>query len=211
MYFLRRHRQKHFKTAIWGVIALLSWVSCPKPADAHPHLFIVQRLLVTFDDTGVAGIRVIWKMDNMFADMIVDDYDANNNGTFEPEEVSMVKEKAFSYISDHNYFSFVNIDGDPFEVKSIEEFNAVLNQGRLFYEFTIPCRAAAADHVRRLTVATYDPTYYSAVYFADENPVYLIDADAYEVDTSVKEDLKAKYYNDTVSPWTLFLEFRKKS
>ncbi len=211
MGFMKLHTKLIFKTVIWGVFALLSWTACPGSASAHPHLFIVQRLVVTFDEAGVAGIRVIWKMDNMFADMIVEDYDANKNGVLEPDEVSTIKEKAFSYISEHNYFCFIKIDGALFQVKFIKDFNAVLKQGRLYYEFTIPCHVTATDHVKRFSVATYDPTYYTAIFFADENPVFLTDADAYEVNTSVKEDPDTKIYFDMVNPWTLFLDFRKKS
>jgi ABC-type uncharacterized transport system substrate-binding protein len=193
------------------LLVVLSWATCSLKVDAHPHLFIVQRLDVAFDNKGLSGIRVIWKMDDMFAEMVAEDYDANKNGVLEPEEVAMVKEKAFSYISEYDYFSFIKIDGDPFKVKFIKDFNAILENGRLQYEFTIPCHVTATGNAKRISVSTYDPTYYTAIFFADRGPVSLTDADAYEVDASVKEDPDTKIYYDMVHPWTLFLEFKRKS
>jgi ABC-type uncharacterized transport system substrate-binding protein len=199
------------KASLVFLIVFLAGFTILNQAVAHPHLFIVQRLDVVFDDKGLTGIRVIWKMDDMFAEMVAEDYDANRNGVLEPEEVATVKEKAFSYISEYDYFSFIKIDGAPFKVKFIKDFNAVLEDGRLQYEFTIPCHVTATGNAKRIAVSTYDPTYYTAIFFADRGPVSLTDADAYEVDASVKEDPDTKIYYDMVHPWTLFLEFKRKS
>lgn len=214
MNHLNRYNKATFKITTWIVfmfISLIPWITSPGPVSAHPHLFIVQRLNVVFDDKGLAGIRIVWKMDEMFAEMVAEDYDVNRNGTLEPEEVATVKEKAFSYISEYDYFSFIKIDGSSFQVKFIKDFNAILEEGRLQYEFTIPCHVTATEHVKRISVAIYDPTYYTAIFFAERDSVSLTNADAYEVNASVKEDPDTKIYYDMVHPWALFLEFRKKS
>lgn len=64
------------------------------PAQAHPHIFIVQRLTAVFDQTGLAGIRVRWKFDDMFAAMIAEDFDLDRNGRLDPSEVAEIKENA---------------------------------------------------------------------------------------------------------------------
>lgn len=189
------------------VIALL-WL--PAISWSHPHIFIVQRLDVAFDDKGMAGIRVQWKFDDMFASMIAEDHDVNKNGTLEPPEVKTVKEKAFSYISKDNYFLSVKIDNQPFQVKFITGFNAVLIDNRLEYHFFVPCHVSADVHIKKITVAAYDPSYYSAIFFAKKQPVSLTAADPYEVNTAIREDPDTKIYFDMIHPWTLFLEFRLK-
>ena len=70
---------------------------------AHPHVFIVQRLSIVFDNQGMAGFRVEWHFDDMFSSMIATDYDQNQNSALEPAEVAMVKEKAFSHIAVYDY------------------------------------------------------------------------------------------------------------
>ena len=183
----------------------------PSPdVQAHPHVFIVQRLNVVFDDKGLAGIKVRWKFDDMFASMIAEDHDLNRNGKLEPSEVKTIKEKAFSYISEFSYFSFLKIEKKPFQVKFITDFNAVLENKGLVYEFFIPCHVAATRRFKKVSVATYDPSYYSAIFFANKGPVSLTLSEAYEVKTAIREDPETKIYYDMIHPWTLFLEFRQK-
>lgn len=177
---------------------------------AHPHVFITQRLTAVFDDNGLAGIKVHWLFDDMFASMIAESHDTNRNGQLEPDEVQVVKEKAFSYISEDNYFVFIKIDNKPFEVKFIKDFNAILNDKSIVYEFFIPCHVAATEDSKKVSISTYDPTYYTSIFFAKDNPVSLKSADNYELKANIKKDPRTKIYFDMVHPWTLFLEFRRK-
>ena len=86
----------------------------PETTVAHPHVFIEQRLKIVFDDKGLSGIQVNWLFDDMFSSMIANDHDLNKNNSLEPEEVSGVKENAFAYIAEFDYFFSVKIDGTPF-------------------------------------------------------------------------------------------------
>jgi ABC-type uncharacterized transport system substrate-binding protein len=178
---------------------------------SHPHVFIIQRLNVVFDDKGLAGIKVIWKFDDMFASMIAEDHDSNRNGSFEANEIKEVKAKAFDFISEHSYFTFIRIDDKPFNVKFIRDFNAVLEDNKLIYDFFIPCHVTATSNLKRIVVASYDPSYYTAIFFPQKKPVALTAADGFDVKTDLKEDPDTKIYYDMIHPWALFMEFRKKT
>lgn len=201
--------QNLFWTKVFCVILMFLVATLPE-VKAHPHVFIVQRLNVIFDDKGLAGIKVRWKFDDMFASMIAEDHDKNRNGQFEPGEIQTVKEKAFSFISEHSYFTFVKIDNIPFQVRYIRDFNAILENKKLVYEFMIPCHVTATSHFKKITVASYDPSYYTAIYFAKKNSFSLTTSDDFDVKTVLKEDPDTAIYYDMVHPWTLFMEFRKK-
>lgn len=198
-----------FHITFFALILSVSLIPLPK-AIAHPHVFIDQQLEVVFDDNGLAGIRIRWKFDDMFASMIAEDYDLNRNGRLELPEVKEIKEKAFSYISEYNYFNFIKIDDKPFQVKFIRDFNALLENKRLVYEFLIPCHVTAIQQFKKVSIATYDPSYYTAILFAEKEPVSLTSVEAYEVKTAIREDHETKIYFDMIHPWTLFLEFRQK-
>ena len=195
--------------ACW--LALVAFPLALPQAQAHPHIFIVQRVTVVFDEMGLAGIRVRWKFDDMFAGMIAEDFDLNRNGRLDPEEVIAVHADAFAYIAAYSYFTFITIDNQPFEVSAITDFDAVLENGGLFYEFFIPCRVPAAKHLRAVSVASYDPSYYTALFFAEKSPVTLMGADGHEVHTAIRQDPDTKIYYDMIHPWSLFMEFRKPS
>lgn len=191
-------------------MVFLFWAAGAAAACAHPHVFIVQRLAAAFDEKGLARIEVRWKFDDMFSGMIAMDHDIDGDGALSPAEVAVVREKAFSNLSEFSYFTFIKINDRPFDVKTVSDFNAILKDGRLTYVFSIPCRVGALDRYQKVTVATYDPSYYSAIFFAENEPVSLIAADACEVKAAVREDADTKIYFDMIHPWALFLEFRRK-
>lgn len=179
-------------------------------AFSHPHTFMTQQITSIFDDKGLEGFRVSWEFDDMFAAMIATDYDANQNGLLEADEVAQVKAEAFSYISEFNYFVFIRIDEKPFDVKFIKDFNAILSAGKLTYTFFIPCHVTAISNYKQAILTTYDPSYYSAILFKQKEPAMLENTDRFDVKTLVKEDKATSIYYDMVNPWALFLDFRKK-
>lgn len=200
----------NFLRAIIYSIILSSFLWVLPDIQAHPHVFIVQRLSVVFDKKGLAGIKVHWKFDDMFASMIANAHDMNKNGILEKDEVKLVKEKAFILISEDNYFTFIKIEKKPFLVNYIEDFNAILEKGGLIYEFFIPCHVIATEQFKKIAIATYDPTYYTAILFAKKDPVFIVDADTYDVKTAIREDPENTIYYGMVHPWTLFMEFKRK-
>ena len=196
--------------AISGCIIMCAIFLNLSVVHAHPHVFVVQRLDILFDDGGLAGIKVRWEFDDMFANMIAEDHDVDRDGQLEAKEVRSVKEKAFSFTSEYNYFHFIKIDNTPFEVKLIRDFNAILENRKLVYEFLIPCHVTATSHFKKVSVASYDPSYYTSIHFAQEKPVSLTAADDFEVLTAIREDPDTRIYFDMIHPWTLFMAFRKK-
>ena len=191
-------------TSIMGITLLTTFCEV---ALSHPHVFIVQRIKIVFDDKGLAGFNIQWKFDDMFASMIADDYDKNQNGILEKKEVALIKKEAFSYLSSYNYFTFVTIGGKPFDVKFIQNFSAILNNKKLIYEFFVPCHVTATSNFKHITVATYDPSYYSAIFFAEKGSVSLDNSEAFEVKTAIRKDKSTSIYYDMINPWALFLDF----
>ncbi|MCG8619560.1 MAG: DUF1007 family protein, partial [Desulfobacterales bacterium] len=98
----------------------------------------------------------------------------------------------------------------PFPVKWVTDFSAELDQGKLIYDFFIPCHVAAVRTPKKIIIASYDPNYYTAIFFADRTPYRLINASALSVNADVREDKDTLIYFDMVNPWTLFLDFRLK-
>lgn len=204
------HPSAIYKISVGGIILTVLSVLFALPVLGHPHVFIAQRVDVVFDDKGLAGFRMHWKFDDMFSTMIAADHDKNKNGRLENPEVESIREKAFSYIAESNYFTFVTIDGRAFDVKYVSGFNAVLKDKTLEYIFFVPCHVSAIETAKKIKLATYDPTYYSAIFFTQNRPVTLNTAEKYEIKTAVKEDPDTLIYYDMIHPWTLFLEFCKK-
>jgi ABC-type uncharacterized transport system substrate-binding protein len=193
------------------VILVISLLGIPSDnISSHPHVFIIQRVVIVFDDKGLAGFGVQWTFDEMFSNMIVGDYDKDQNGSLESDEISAIKDGAFSYISNYHYFTFVKIDGKPFEVKLVRDFWTEVKENKLIYRFFIPCHVAARPSYRHVVVATYDPSYYTAIFYPEKRPATLDNAGKFDVKSAIRQDASTSIYYGMVHPWALFLDFRKK-
>lgn len=195
----------------YTALFLILWTGIHlRPAAAHPHVFIAQETRVVFDKKGLAGFHIYWTFDEMFSVMIGEDFDQNKDGHLDNNEVSVIKEKAFGYIAPHNYYIQIKIEGRPFTVKFIKDFNAVLNNGKLRYEFFIPCHVSAISTPKKIVISPYDPEYYSAIYFPDRVHLTMENADAFEIKTKVERDMSTLFFHETVNPLAIFLSFRLK-
>jgi len=198
------------KTAISITLALAVLLLAPA-AGAHPHVFIVTRYTVVFDEAGMAGIRVNWRFDEMFSAMIAEDFDKDGDGAFDAAESDAVEQGAFRNLAQFGFFTHVRIDGRPFAAEFVKDFAASLDGRVMVYSFFIPCHVKAGAHPRRISVAPYDPEYYSAMFFARDRPVALENADRFAVDTRIYQDPETKIYFDMIHPWTLDLTLNAKT
>ena len=198
------------KITIISTISIILLAIFCSVALSHPHVFIAQRIKIVFDDQGLAGFNIHWTFDDMFASVIAGDYDKNQNEVLEKNEVALIKKEAFSYVSKYNYFTFVKVDGKPFDVKFIQNFSAEFHDKILVYKFFIPCHVTATNSFKHVIVASYDPSYYSAIFFANNGSVSLDNSEPFKVKTAIKEDKSTSIYYGQVNPWALFLDFRTK-
>ena len=155
-------------------------------------------------------MKVHWQFDDMYSSMVTQDYDYNHNGKLEDNEVKALHDKLFMAFAPQSYFCFIKIDNKAFPVRYIKYFKAVLTDGILSYEFFIPCMISASNVNKRITIFTYDPSYYNAIFFSDHLPVTVTSSAPFIVKTSIREDTSIRYYFNQISPWTLNLEFRLK-
>lgn len=142
--------------------------------------------------------------------MISEDFDQDKNGFLDKEEVAAVKEKAFGYIAAYGYYTHVKIDGEPFDVKFIADFSATLSNGRLSYDFFIPCHVTAVENPKSIVISPYDPEYYSAIYFPDRTHLSIENPDAFSIEAKSERDMSTLIYYETVNPLAIFLNFRLK-
>jgi len=183
----------------------------PDASSSHPHVFIQNSLRIVFDQQGLAGVQVSWVFDEFFSSMIADEFDRNHNNTLEESEIHAMKKEAFANLAKFDYFSFIKIDGKPFKVAYIRDFTASLEGGKLIYEFMIPCHVTAGTTFKEFIIAQYDPTYYSRVAFAKDQPVTLEGASDFEVNWRIHKNLKEAYYYGQVHPVEVIVSFKWKN
>jgi len=183
---------------------------CVPVASGHPHVFIENTLTFVFDSQGMAGVRVTWAFDEFFSNMIACDYDANRNGILEEIEVKNIKEKAFSNLKNFDYFTFIRIDKRPFEVKYVRDFSAELKGRKLIYRFLIPCHVKAVAAYKKFVTSQYDPTYYTSIFFAEDDPVILKGTKGLDAEYHIEKNLKKSFYYGQIHPLEVVLKFKEK-
>ncbi len=176
---------------------------------AHPHVFIDNRTSVIFDDTGLTGFRHEWTFDEMFSSTIIHEFDLNADGKFDENEIKEVIKGAFSNLKEHNYFTYITINGNQFKIKGFEDFHAEIDSGSMIYYFFLPCEVPATSSNQEVKIAVYDPTYFVQVLWASENPYAFEDTSKLELTCKVIEDEKNSYYYGQIIPEALKIKFRK--
>ncbi len=194
---------------IIAVLVFLIFVSVPVTL-SHPHVFFENSLTIIFDQKGLAGVRVQWIFDEFFSSMIAGDYDLNHNSRFEPSEIAVIKKKAFSNLANFGYFTSIKIAGRPFKVKYVRDFSAALTGGKMIYRFFVPCHVRAASTFKEFIISQYDPTYYTAVFFAKDRPVSLEGEARFDTSYRIAKNVKEAYYFGQVCPVEVILRFRLK-
>jgi len=190
-------------------VILLSCLFHSSMARAHPHIFTHASVLVSFDESGLAGFKVNWMFDEMFTAMMMLDYDTNGNGKLESAEGELVKKNAFDPIREYSYFTHVKIGNTPFPVKYITDFSSEIIKNKLIYRFFIPCHVHAVDTFKEVKVSIYDKAFYT--YFSlISQPVGFEGDEKVCVDFRVEKNRDDAYYFDQICPEEICLKFKYK-
>ncbi len=144
------------------LLLVLVLFSASSPAFAHPHLFVDNKLTFMFDESGLAGMLVEWKFDDMYSSGIIYDFD-NGDGVFSKQENALLKRDNFSNLKKYDFFLEVVIDSSPFKVVFVQDFEASINNGRLVYRFFVPCHVSAGQHTKTIHVGVVDETNFVAI------------------------------------------------
>ena len=176
----------------------------------HAHVWIHHGVIVYFDEDGMAGFKQEWVFDEMFSHMIIHDFDENQNGRFEPAEVKSVYKGAFSNLKKFEYFTHVKINGRPFKVQFVKDFNAKIVKTRVVYHFFVPCHIKATPTYKEIRIGTYDESFYTNITLLKDQVLFENDA-AYEHYHKVELNKSEPYYYGQVYPEEIVLRFRKKN
>lgn len=127
---------------------------------AHPHCFIDNRYEIEIDAQGMRDLTVSWRFDEMFSESIFADYDANQNGRFEENEIHDIYNEAFVALKDYNYFLDIEVDGNYFSVESVSDFAPSIDGDCLIYRFHVALQVDISSARRSVSIMCYDPTGY---------------------------------------------------
>lgn len=154
-----------------GVLLLLPSI---KSASAHPHVYVDTSLTFMVDENGLAGIHQKWLFDDIFSNAIMGDLGLTPETLAAPMGQAKIKDGAFAYLANYDYFTFVETGGKRVPITETEGFVATIEEGRLIYNFTIPLNIPF-DQIKDFRAAVFDKEYYSDILLKKDEIAFEID------------------------------------
>jgi len=138
------------------------------PAGAHPHVWIDGRANFVFDPAGrLTALGIHWAFDDLYSVFTVQGLDKNRDGKVDANELAPMVADMLKNLKAYDYFTVLNVDGQPSGFAAPVDANAVYEKGILTLRFTLPLAEAADPRRSDVTFAMYDPSFYVAIEVAD--------------------------------------------
>jgi ABC-type uncharacterized transport system substrate-binding protein len=176
------------------------------PVAAHPHVWITSITTFLFEDRQLIGLRHRWEFDEFFSSYVIEEHDADGDGTFDTAETAAIEEAAFSNLRDYSYFTHARIDGEPLRLDRIEDFAATIQDGVLIYEFTLPLPEPVDPASLAFTAGLYDDEYYVEVLLDENDPVHFAGLPSGACTFEIHEDTANPIYFGMVYPLAIELK-----
>ncbi|WP_432738521.1 DUF1007 family protein [Maridesulfovibrio sp. FT414] len=138
-------------------------------AEAHPHVFVDCSLTFEFDDQGLKGIRQKWWFDEMFATMILGDFDTNHDNKLSADEEKAIENGAFVNLRNFSYFTRIFVDGEDYLPVEATEFKPLIEDSTLVYSFFVPLRITPDKRPHIVKAAVFDETFYTSIQMDPKN------------------------------------------
>lgn len=177
----------------------------------HPHVFVDAYLLFVFDDRGLCGIRERWVFDEMFSQNLLYDFDTDNDGRLNHDDVSQLRDIFYENTEDYNYFNNISINGREYYIERLEDFSISIEDGRIVYEFFVLCSVPVGpNEERNVKISLFDETIYTDLLIADYSVDMQQKPDSFSVD--MRYDVLDEVVTPlgSVVPDSLVITFRKK-
>lgn len=154
-------------------------------SDAHPHIFADARLEVeTGADGKIEELRNVWRFDEVFSSSVVIDFDKNKNAKLDPDELAEVAQTVANSLEEFDYFVSLIDNGKSVSVNRPEHMAAQYDDGLLMLIFAVKPKQDVSLK-GTVSVGIYDPTFYTAIDFANDGDLVVTGASAGNCPTRV--------------------------
>jgi len=145
-------------------------------AEAHPHVLVDAKSEIVFDAEGrMAAVRQIWRFDPAFSAYAIQGLDENGDGELSAAELEPLAKINVESLQEFDFFTYLAIDGKELPFAEPREYWLEQHNGQLtlFYELPLKTPTMVAPET---TLEVFDPEYFVAFNFVEDNPVSLVGA-----------------------------------
>ncbi|MDR3376746.1 MAG: DUF1007 family protein [Ancalomicrobiaceae bacterium] len=148
----------------------------PRPAEAHPHVFVDARAELVFDQAGkLTAVRHVWRFDEAFSAFATQGLATDDNGKVTREALQPLAKINVDSLKDYDYFSYLRVAGKRFGFKIPTEYWLQMDGGLLTLFFTLPLMEPVKASKQTLILDVYDPGYFVDFTLVESEPALLVD------------------------------------
>jgi len=138
------------------------------PASVHPHVFAEARLdVVVAADQTVTSLRHLWRFDDLFSSTVLMEFDKNADLKLEDAELEDVAKTVHDSLAEYNYFQVVTLNGQSVPMQPPAQLIANFENDQLIILFESQPKAPLKLE-GKLDFGVYDPTFYTAIDFNED-------------------------------------------
>lgn len=172
----------------------------PQLAQAHPHVFIDNRLTFLFAEGKVSGFRTDWRFDEIFTEDLLSQYDTDGDKQFSPAESELLKEGTLPNLAAFRYFTYAYLGGVDLGMVEPAGFRADILDGAARFVFTYQLPHPVDPMKESIAVSIYDQEYYVEVLLAQDGSTAIEGDKGAGCGTTVADDPTHAYFGGFVIP-----------
>jgi ABC-type uncharacterized transport system substrate-binding protein len=172
----------------------------PQMAQAHPHVFIDNRVTFLFAGGKVVGFRTDWRFDEIFTEDLLAQFDTDGDKQFTAAESQQVKEGTLPNLTAFHYFTYAYEDGKDLGKLEPADFKADIVDGAARFIFTYTLPKPIDPRQVKVAISIYDQEYYVEVLMAEKDPVAM-EGDGHDgCESKIADDPAHAYFGGFVVP-----------
>jgi len=197
--FAARRRAALLAAVLLCFAAAADWA--PRPAEAHPHVFVDAVVRLEAKAGQIVRIGMTWKFDSLFTESVMQDFDTDGDGSFSAKELPGLRKGAFDNLKNYGYFTSLELDGTRIPTPAAANFSARYDRGekKITYTVSLPVRIRPKPAGSVLKIALYDTSYFVDVQPLPERSAYASlsgDGSLRASFSQVTEKVKSDYWGE---------------
>ncbi|HVZ02484.1 MAG TPA: DUF1007 family protein [Dongiaceae bacterium] len=188
-----------------AILAVMLSVAFSRPASAHPHVFIEDRVVFLFAEDKIIALTQSWTFDEVFSDTLLQQFDKNGDGAFSPAESKDVARGTLPNLKKFRYFNYIWVDGKDLGSIDPIDFTAAAKNKKVTFVFTVKLPKPVDPRTQKLKVEINDREFYVEVDLAKDQPILFHGNEGVACAPKIRDDTENAYYGGFVYPQEITL------
>lgn len=155
----KRHWVLPLVGCVSGCVAMLGF---SLPARAHPHIFVDYRVSIRHSASAVEGFEMLWRLDAINSQILLDEFDKNRNHRLEPQEAKAAAANMADNMAEFQFFSEVVYQGKRKALTQVKNIRVNLEKGHIYYHLFLPCALPLKKTPQSLLFRAFDSSNFVA-------------------------------------------------